>query len=37
VGLWFQYTRERTLAAQVAAKVESVASVDNQIKVVKGS
>jgi len=28
---------ERTRAAQIAAKVEGVASVDNQIKVVKGS
>lgn len=28
---------ERTRAAQVASKVEGVASVDNQIKVVKGS
>lgn len=29
--------RERTLAAQVAANVEGVTSVDNQLKVVKGS
>jgi hyperosmotically inducible periplasmic protein len=28
---------ERTLAGQIAGKVEGVASVDNQIKVVKGS
>ena len=28
---------ERSLAAQIAAKVDGVASVDNQLKVVKGS
>ncbi len=39
VSLWgtAATARERTLAGQVAAKVEGVASVDNQIKIVKGS
>jgi hyperosmotically inducible protein len=39
VSLWgtAPSAEERNLAAQVAAKVQGVASVDNQIKVVKGS
>lgn len=39
VSLWgaTATARERTLAGQVAAKVEGVSGVDNQIKIVKGS
>lgn len=39
VSLWGTATTagERSRAAQIAAKVDGVASVDNQIKVVKGS
>jgi len=39
VSLWgtAATARERTLAAQVASKVDGVKSVDNQLKIVKGS
>jgi hypothetical protein len=39
VSLWGTTSTpaERNLAAQIAAKVNGVASVDNQLKVVKGS
>ena len=39
VSLWGTAANagERNLAGQIAAKVEGVASVDNQIKIVKGS